>query len=137
MNIEDRFECTYPNPIMQGVNAKLTKGSINSLTGIQDDLRLYQISIPVQPGNSGGPLLDMNGNVIGIIVAMLDAKTAFEISGSLPQNVNYAVKSTYAMTLLDTLPEVSGNLLSAYTKKPFDNVVDRVKKCVVLIVTYE
>jgi len=56
---------------------------------------------------------------------------------ALPQNVNYAVKSTYARALLDTLPEVSGNLLSSYTKKSFDNVVDRVKKCVVLIVTYE
>jgi TPR repeat protein len=134
---QEVFTIGYPNPILQGVNAKLTKGSINSLTGIQDDLRLYQISIPVQPGNSGGPLLDMNGNVIGIIVAMLDAKTAFKISGSLPQNVNYAVKGTYAQALLDTFPEVSGNLLSAYTKKSFDNVVDRVKKCVVLIVTYE
>jgi S1-C subfamily serine protease len=134
---QEVFTIGYPNPIMQGVNAKLTKGSINSLTGIQDDLRLYQISIPVQPGNSGGPLLDMKGNIIGIIVAMLDAKTAFKISGSLPQNVNYAVKSTYAQVLLDTLPEVSGNLLSAYPKKSFDNVVDRVKKCVVLIVTYE
>jgi TPR repeat protein len=134
---QEVFTIGYPNPILQGVNAKLTKGSINSLTGIQDDLRLYQISIPVQPGNSGGPLLDMNGNVIGIIVAMLDAKTAFKISGSLPQNVNYAVKSTYAQALLDTLPEVSGSLLLAYTKKSFDNVVNRVKKCVVLIVTYE
>jgi S1-C subfamily serine protease len=134
---QEVFTIGYPNPILQGVNAKLTKGSVNSLTGIQDDLRLYQISIPVQPGNSGGPLLDMNGNVIGIVVAMLDAKTAFKISGSLPQNVNYAVKSTYAQALLDTLPEVSGNLLSAYPKKSFDNVVDRVKKCVVLIVTYE
>ena len=134
---QEVFTIGYPNPILQGVNAKLTKGSVNSLTGIQDDVRLYQISIPVQPGNSGGPLLDMNGNVIGIIVAMLDAKTTFKISGSLPQNVNYAVKGTYAQALLDTLPEVSGNLLSAYPKKSFDNVVDRVKKCVVLIVTYE
>ncbi len=79
----------------------------------------------------------MNGNVIGIIVAMLDAKTVFEISGSLPQNVNFAVKSTYAQALLDTLPEVSGNLLSAYRKKSFDDVVDRVKKCVVMVVAYE
>lgn len=134
---QEVFTIGYPNPILQGVNAKLTKGSINSLSGIQDDLRLYQISIPVQPGNSGGPLLDMNGNVIGIIVAMLDAKAAFKITGSLPQNVNYAVKSTYAQALLDTLPEVSGNLLSAYRKKSFDDVVDRVKKCVVMVVAYE
>jgi len=133
---QEAFTIGYPNPIMQGVNAKLTKGSINSVTGILDDLRLYQISVPVQPGNSGGPLLDMNGNVIGIIVSMLDAKTAFKLSGSLPQNVNYAVKSSYAQALLDTVPEVSGNLLSANPKKPFDKVVDRVKNCVVLIVTY-
>ena len=134
---QEVFTIGYPNPALQGVNAKLTKGSINSLTGIQDDLRLYQISIPVQPGNSGGPLLDMNGNVIGIIVAMLDAETVFEMSGSLPQNVNYAVKSNYAQALLDTLPEVSGNLLPAYPKKPFNAVVDRVKKSIVMVVAYE
>jgi TPR repeat protein len=134
---QEVFTVGYPNPILQGTNAKLTKGSINSLTGIQDDLRLYQISVPVQPGNSGGPLLDMSGNVIGIIVAMLDAKTAFEISGSLPQNVNYAVKSTYAQALLDTLPEISVNLLSANPKKPFTDVVNRVKKSVVMVVAYE
>jgi S1-C subfamily serine protease len=134
---QEVFTVGYPNPILQGVNAKLTKGSINSLTGIQDDLRLYQISVPVQPGNSGGPLLDINGNVIGIIVAMLDAKTVFEISGSLPQNVNYAVKSTYAQALLDTLPEISGNLISAYPKKTFNAVVDRVKKSIVMVVAYE
>jgi len=55
------------------VGAKLTKGTVNSLTGFMDDLRLYQINVPVQPGNSGGPLLDMNGNVTGVIVAVLDA----------------------------------------------------------------
>ena len=134
---QEVFTIGYPNPILQGINEKLTKGSINSLTGVQDDLRLYQISVPVQPGNSGGPLFDMNGNVIGIVVAMLDAKTAFKVSGSIPQNVNYAVKSTYAQALLDTLPEVSSNLLSAYKKESFDKVVDRAKKSVVMILTYE
>ena len=54
----------------------------------------------------------MDGNVIGVIVAVLDVKTAFNVSGSLPQNVNYAVKSTYAQALIDTLPEVSANLLT-------------------------
>ena len=134
---QEVFTIGYPNPIMQGLNKKLTKGSINSLTGFQDDIRLYQISIPVQPGNSGGPLLDMSGNIIGVIVAMLDAKTAFKISGSIPQNVNYAVKSSYAQAMLDTFPEVSSTQVTAHPKKPFDNVVTRVKDCVVLIVTYE
>lgn len=135
---QEVFTIGYPNPILQGVNEKLTKGSINSLTGFQDDIRLYQISIPIQPGNSGGPLLDMNGNVIGIVVAMLDANTAFKVSGSLPQNVNYAIKSTYAQALLDTMTKVSGSsLLPKFKKETFDNVVERVKKSVVMIVVYE
>lgn len=133
---QEVFTIGYPNPVLQGVNEKLTNGSINSLTGFQDDIRLYQISVPVQPGNSGGPLLDMNGNVIGIVVAMLDASTAFKVSGSLPQNVNYAIKSTYAQALLDTLPEVSGNLMPAFKKENFDKVVDRVRKSVVMILVY-
>jgi S1-C subfamily serine protease len=134
---QEVFTIGYPNPTLQGVSAKLTKGSVNSLAGFQDDLRLYQISIPVQPGNSGGPLLDMNGNVVGIIVAMLDAKTAFRISGAIPQNVNYAVKSSYAKALLDTVPQVSDNIQSPSMKESFDNVVDRVTKSIVMVVTYE
>jgi S1-C subfamily serine protease len=99
-------------------------------------LRLYQISIPVQPGNSGGPLLDLSGNILGVIVAILDAKTAFDISGSLPQNVNYAVKGAYAQALLGTLPEVSENLPPPYRDQPFTDVVDRVNKSVVMVLIY-
>jgi S1-C subfamily serine protease len=134
---EDVFTVGFPNPDLQGMNPKLTKGSINSLTGLKDDLRLYQISVPVQPGNSGGPLLDANGNVCGIVVAMLDAETAFEITGSLPQNVNYAVKSTYAQTLLDTLPEVGKKLPAPSTETAFDVVTASVEKSIVMVLTYE
>jgi len=66
---------------------------------------------------------------------MLDAKTTFKISGSLPQNVNYAVKSIYAKTMLDTLPEISNKLISPSKNKA--NVVDRVKKSTVMILSYE
>ena len=52
---QEVFTIGYPNPGLQGINAKLTRGYISSLSGFQDDLRLYQISTPVQPGNSGGP----------------------------------------------------------------------------------
>ena len=134
---QEVFTIGYPNPTLQGVGAKLTKGTVNSLTGFMDDLRLYQISVPVQPGNSGGPLLDMDGNVTGVIVAVLNAKTAFKITGSLPQNVNYAIKSTYAQALLDTLPKVFEKLLRPYKYQPFNKVVDRVKKSVVMVVAYE
>ena len=133
---EDVFTIGYPNPGLQGVNPKLTNGTINSLTGFKDDLRLYQISIPVQPGNSGGPLLDGNGNIYGVIVAMLDAEVAFKASGSLPQNVNYAVKSAYAQALLDTLPEVSEKLLPPTPATPFEDVVKRVEKSIVMVLVY-
>ena len=120
---EDVFTMGFPNPELQGMNPKLTKGSINSLTGLKDDLRLYQVSVPVQPGNSGGPLLD--------------AETAFGISGSLPQNVNYAVKSTYAQTLLDTLPDVVKKLPAPANKTAFESVAARVEKSIVMVFAYE
>ncbi len=112
---QEVFTIGYPNPDLQGISPKLTKGEINSLTGFQDDIRLYQISVAVHPGNSGGPLLDMNGNVVGIIVAVLDAKTTYRLSGSLPQNVNYATKSTYAKAFLSSIPDVSEKLSHRWT----------------------
>ncbi|MFH2060475.1 MAG: tetratricopeptide repeat-containing serine protease family protein [Pseudomonadota bacterium] len=132
---QEVFTIGYPNPSLQGVNAKITKGIVNSLTGFQDDLRLYQISVPVQPGNSGGALLDENGNVLGVVMAMLDAKTTFKISGSLPQNVNYAVKSTYALAMLDTLPEIFDKLIEPLRSK--SDAVEKVEKSTVMILSYQ
>ena len=132
---QEVFTIGYPNPSLQGISAKFTKGTINSLTGFQNDIRLYQISIPVQPGNSGGALLDENGNVLGVIVAMLDAKTTFKITGSFPQNVNYAVKSLYAQAMIDTLPEVSGKLISVSKNK--SDAIENVKKSTVMVICYD
>jgi len=132
---QEVFTIGYPNPSLQGVSAKFTKGTINSLTGFQDDLRLYQVSVPVQPGNSGGALVDENGNILGVIMAMLDAKTTFKISGSLPQNVNYAVKSTYALAILDTISELANKLIAPSKIK--SNAVERVKASTVMVLSYK
>ena len=133
---QDMFTLGYPRPNVQGEGVKFTKGSISSLTGLMDDLRMYQISVPVQPGNSGGALLDMDGNITGVVVAMLDAETALNTSGSLPQNVNYAIKSIYAKTLIDTLPDVAKGLLSPSNMKSFEETVDMAQKSIVMILTY-
>ena len=133
---QEVFTIGFPNPSLQGVSAKFTKGDINSLKGFRDDIRLYQISVPVQPGNSGGPLIDMDGNVDGVIVAMLDAQATFKVSGSLPQNVNYAVKSSYAKALLDATPEASNKLAVPSGKQPVDHVIERAGKSVVMVLAY-
>jgi hypothetical protein len=91
------FTIGFPNIDVQGFNPKLTKGEINSLSGYQDDIRHWQISIPVQPGNSGGPLFDEFGNVIGLILSKLDSNLMLKKTGDLPQNVNYAIKNTYVL----------------------------------------
>lgn len=92
----------YPLVALQGQEQKATFGRVNSLTGIKDDLRLVQIDVPVQPGNSGGPLIDKHGEVVGVVTATLDQIVALRTSGTLPQNVNFAVKIDYILPALKT-----------------------------------
>ncbi len=100
----------FPNIGLQGFAPKLAKGEIAGLTGAQDDPRYFQISVPVQPGNSGGALVDERGNVVGIVAAKLNASAAMATSGALPENVNYAVKSSFLLSFLESVPNVSAKL---------------------------
>ncbi|HEY0548290.1 MAG TPA: serine protease [Verrucomicrobiae bacterium] len=94
------FTIGFPNIDIQGVSPKYTDGKVSSLSGIQDDAGAIQISVPVQPGNSGGPLTDANGNVIGIVVARLNDYSALKTTRAIPQNVNYAVKTIPLVALI-------------------------------------
>ncbi len=79
----------------------LTTGDISALAGLRDNPANFQISAPVQPGNSGGPLLDSQANVIGVVVSKLNAAQVAEMTGGdIPQNVNFAVKGTEALVFL-------------------------------------
>ena len=80
-----------------------------------DDPRYFQISVPVQPGNSGGALVNERGNVIGIVSAKLDAGAALAASGALPENVNYAVKSSFLLSFLESVPGVEAKLKAPNT----------------------
>jgi S1-C subfamily serine protease len=114
----------FPNVGLQGFSPKLAKGEIASLSGPQDDPRYFQISVPVQPGNSGGALVDERGNVVGVVSGKLDLATAVAASGTLPENVNYAVKSSFLLGFLESVPEVSAKLKEANTKaRKFEDVV--------------
>jgi uncharacterized protein len=79
----------------------VTTGNVTALAGLADDSRFLQISAPVQPGNSGGPLLDRNGAVVGIIVSKLNALGIASVTGDIPQNVNFAIKASVAAAFLD------------------------------------
>lgn len=78
----------------------LTTGDISALTGLGDNQRQFQISAPVQPGNSGGPLLDRGGNVVGVVTSKLNAQRIAQRTGDIPQNVNFAVKGSEAIDFL-------------------------------------
>ena len=94
------FTVGYPLTDILGSSPKLTSGEVSGLSGPDDDPRLLQISVPVQPGNSGGPLVNTKGQVIGVVVSTLDPRFTWAFAGSLPQNVNFAIKADYISTLL-------------------------------------
>lgn len=83
-------------------SGNLSTGIISATAGLEDDSRMLQISAPVQPGNSGGPLLDQNGNMIGVVTSKLNSMLALKITGDIPQNVNFAIKSSVVATFLET-----------------------------------
>jgi S1-C subfamily serine protease len=97
------FTIGYPHLDVLGANPKITDGVISAIVGLQSDPRTYQVTVPVQAGNSGGPLLNMNGEVVGIVTSKLNAVAMFQWTGDLPENVNFAVKATYLRALLDSI----------------------------------
>jgi TPR repeat protein len=109
---EPVFTVGFPNPDLQGLAPKLTRGEISSLSGIRDNPSEFQISVPIQPGNSGGPLVTETGIVVGVVVARLHDSNTLEKTGSLPQNVNYAVKSDRLLELVRSVPGLEAKLLN-------------------------
>jgi S1-C subfamily serine protease len=126
----------FPNVDIQGYSPKVNRGEISSLNGYADDPHTWQISVPVQLGNSGGPLVDENGNVIGVVISKLKLKAARAIGG-LPQSVNYAVKSAYVLPLLEPYLGSEAPEPNQPKQKPsFEDMVAKAQQSVVLILSY-
>jgi S1-C subfamily serine protease len=79
----------------------VTTGIVSSLSGVLNDTRFLQISAAVQPGNSGGPLLDSAGQVVGMVAAKLNALKFAKATGDMPENINFAIKTGALRDFLD------------------------------------
>ena len=98
---EDVVTYGFPLSGLLASDPTLTTGNISALAGLRDNQVNFAISAPVQPGNSGGPLLDSQANIIGVVVSKLNAARIAELTGGdIPQNVNFAVKGTEALAFL-------------------------------------
>lgn len=116
--------------LASGVN--ITTGTVSALAGISNDTRMMQITAPVQPGNSGGPLLDQCGNVVGVVVSKLDAIAIAKASGDIPQNVNFAIHSSIARSFLDAQGIIYQTAISN-KKKDTANIGDQARQFTVVV----
>jgi len=124
----------YPLMVIQGREQKATFGRINSYSGIRGDPGVYQIDVPVQPGNSGGPLISENGNVIGVVKATFNQMAALETMGTLTQNINYAVKSDQVLPMLkQTLGDQIKVTNMGKNRQDMPHLITKFEKSVVLV----
>ncbi len=97
---EDIIALGFPLNGILSDSIKMTTGNVNALSGLENDARYLQISTPVQPGNSGGPVIDRYGHVIGITTLQL-SKSFEDKTGIMPQNVNFAIRAGVAALFME------------------------------------
>ena len=116
---EDVLVAGYPlgGILSSGIN--VTVGTVSALAGMGDDVRRFQFTAPVQPGNSGGPVLDTSGHVIGVVVSKLNAMNIQDQIGDIPQNVNFGIALP---SLIDFLKGNNVPFAPLVSNKPVDKV---------------
>lgn len=121
------FTLGYPYALSgMGKEIKFTDGKISSKTGLDGDIRMYQTTAPIQGGNSGGPLFDYDGNLIGINSSKLASKDV--------DNVSYAIKASYLNNLMDVLPKtISVPYNNSLSNKPLTEKIKILSSYVVIV----
>lgn len=103
------FTMGFPVAGLLGSEPKYTEGVISSKTGMVDEAAFMQITVPIQPGNSGGPLVNFKGEVVGVTTSTAAVEPFFKkTGGAIPQSVNYAIKSEYITILSDEIDYRNG-----------------------------
>jgi S1-C subfamily serine protease len=116
-------------PLHQDLSAGtvLTTGTVSALAGVQNDSRKLQFSAPIQPGNSGGPLLDQSGNVVGIVTSSMSTVAQAARTGAIPENINFAIKASVARVFMDA-NGVTYRLTQSDKQLPNAEIGDRARK---------
>ena len=123
----DIFTMGYPMAQVMGSEIKVTDGIVSAKTGYEGQISVYQISAPIQPGNSGGPMFDKDGNLVGI--------TSAGIPGA--NNVGYAIKSSYLYQLMDAAPISIDDITDLNSKSnDFIELIKEFAPYVVMILIY-
>lgn len=97
---EDILALGYPLRSILADSLNVTRGNISSLLGLMNDPNYIQISAAVQPGNSGGPVIDLAGRVVGVVTAKLNAVAVADLTGDIPQSINFAIRPDAATRFL-------------------------------------
>lgn len=127
------FTIGFPLNSIMGANYKVANGIISAKTGINDSISEYQITVPIQPGNSGGPLINKDGNIVGITSAALNG----DAIGTHVENVNYAVKILYLMNAINAIPKFEEMPENSMTKgKSLEDQIEIIKDYICLIKVY-
>lgn len=128
------FTIGFPRVDVMGTTPKLSQGIISGINGLYDDPTSYQISVPIQPGNSGGPLLNMQGEVVGLITSMLGV---VDVANGQPQplpNINFALKINVIEDLLDKVPAHTPAIrLLAVGESTLEALANRIQGSVMIV----
>lgn len=124
----------YPlHGLLGGIN--VTRGAISSLRGLSGDDHTIQVSAPIQPGNSGGAVVDRAGRVVGVVVAKLDEEALRRETGIISQNVNFAIRGDIARLMLDRAG-IAYQTAAAGEALPPEDLADRLTAATALILCY-
>jgi S1-C subfamily serine protease len=123
----------FPLPGALSSSGNIVSGDVTALAGLGDDARYLQVSAPVQAGNSGGPLLDYSGLVVGIVTAKLNGIVVAQATGDLPQNVNFAIKESVVTSFLEA-HSIDYRSQAPATRLDLPSVADRARQFTTLVV---
>lgn len=126
---QEVFTMGYPVTEILGAEPKFSDGVISSLTGYRDAPNVIQMTVPLQPGNSGGPVVNERGEVVAIATSTAAIESFFGATGALPQNVNWAIKADYAYLLVQ--PSLKPVEPSSYER---EELIDRTRSALCRVV---